>query len=241
MSQTFQCPQCGQKYAYRPELVGRQIRCTKCAHVFHLSPSPSVQAIVTPGQADRGRTSGVGSILNQMESDSVVVGPGPVLPGKGGPLAPIRRSPVRYETISHKEKAAIVVGGLLGLVAAVELPIFGVAGVPSGTVCLLGLLFWTAVSGMMGAMLRKKPTVALSAAGGVLVAILIGMGLASVAGSSSAAPAAPIPPHDAAAPLPVAANPAPFATAPSPAMPVPAASAPLRLPAAALRRCKTIS
>jgi hypothetical protein len=31
---TFSCPACGQTFAFRPEYVGRQVRCQKCNNVF---------------------------------------------------------------------------------------------------------------------------------------------------------------------------------------------------------------
>src|SRR4051812_999695 len=38
---TFSCPACGQVFAFRPEFVGKQVRCQKCSNVFPV-PNPDV-------------------------------------------------------------------------------------------------------------------------------------------------------------------------------------------------------
>jgi predicted Zn finger-like uncharacterized protein len=211
MDQFFECPGCGQRYRFTENMAGRQVRCKKCSQVFQIAAIAPTQPAAWPELSNP--TGPLGTGLEGLLDDPSLAGawdaPAGTSPLGAGFSTPAPRPRTRRAKLGRKDTFVLVVGGLLGLLGAVELVLFHLVSVPTGAVVVLALLFALAIATMFMMMLPKRPAVAMPVAGGILVVLLLVAWIgAGVAGA----------PRPAGSP-PIAANPAPNAATAPPAPP----------------------
>jgi len=233
MVQFFECPGCGQRYRFRDAMAGSQVRCTKCSQVFQLAAIAPAQPAPLPELSDPTAPLGTGleGLLDEPSLAGAWGAPTGTPPLATGFPTPAPRRRTRPATLGRKATFVLVVGGLLGLLGAVELVLFHVVSVPAGAVAVLALLFGLAIATMFVMMLPNRLAVAMPVAGGILVVLLlvawIGAGVAGAPRPAGSPPIAAKPATDSATAPPTppgsTANPPPPGSfnPPAPKPPIP--------------------
>ena len=123
MAKTIQCPNCAQRYPFRPAMAGKQLKCRKCGHAFRIAEAPAAK----PRPEE----------LRLMDEPAAPAPPVVSPATTGPPAAPEPAAPSAWHGRSEPEAARrqgranpvlVRIGGTfaaLGILALV-LPIFGV-------------------------------------------------------------------------------------------------------------------
>lgn len=173
MPSTFSCPRCSQQYTWSAEVVGRQMRCQRCGHVFAI---PGQAVSPGPVQSPLGPASPLGA-----GSSAAAGSP---LAGGGTSTRPTR--------LSDEDKAFVGFGGGFAGLALLSLLVFRLTEAAGQVFPILALVLALLGAAMLVFGLRGKLAMGIPAAAGVVGAALVVYFLTAggSGGSSGPAPAA---------------------------------------------------
>ena len=172
MPDTIACPQCGRRYPYRSQLVGRTVQCRACGHAFcvpgRAEEPMSAAAAYPPTDGSSSKSAGlegVDDLLSQPLEGSPLPAEALRLPSVV-PRRPRRR-------MTDREKVLLGVGGGLAACGLALLLLLATLGIASGLAAGAGLLVGLAGVVLAGFALRGNPLAAVATGVGLLFTLLV--------------------------------------------------------------------
>ncbi len=183
MPDTIPCPQCGRRYVYRSDLIGRMVQCQSCGRTFrvpgpaHAStpavPSPAMGASSSPARPE-GPVDAWSQPLGGPPAEAVTLG---------------RVPPRRRRRMKDREKVFLGAGVALAASSLGLLLLLAILGIASGLAVAAGSLVGLAGVGLAAFALRGNPLAACTTGAGMFCAVLLAAVLQP--GSSDIGPEGP--------------------------------------------------